>query len=187
MTSQSPSTLSQTARRHAMMVARARRLARPHRAAEQVVTVACLVCEAAGDFYALPLARIWRVSSFQAAAPVPTQNPALIGVVGRAGVFYHVYELSRLVGSDGEGNGRHIVMLRGSPAIALRVDEAIRVAELVQLGAESTSGMRASHPAVTGFARPLQSDLFGDRTISFVDPDKLASEQAPTRAEGDQA
>lgn len=187
MTSQPPSSLSQTARRHAMMVARARRLARPRRAAEQVATVACLVCEAGGDLYALPLARISGVSSFHAAAPVPTRNPALIGVAGRAGIFYHVYDLSSLIGSRAGGGGGHMVMLRGAPAIALRVDEAVRVAELAQLPPEATSGMRASHPAVTGFARPLQSDLFGDRTISFVDPDKLASEQAPMRVEGDQA
>ena len=177
--------LSATGRRHAILVTRARRLARPRKVAEPVSSISCLVCEAGGELYALPLSRIARVVPFVRAAPVPTLNRALIGVTGRAGVFYHIYDLARLVGSDNGHDQGHLVMLRGLPPIALRVDEAVRVADLVQLLAAETSQMHTNHSAVTGFARPLQADLFNGRTISLIDPDKFASEPAPGRVEGD--
>lgn len=186
MSTPSSPSLSQTARRHAIMAARARRLARPRAAAEPIATVTCLVCECAGELYALPLTRVAGVSAFRGAAPVPAHNPALIGVTGRSGAFFHVYDLARLFGGGIGNTGGHVVMLRGAPPVALRVDHADRVADLVLLDASATSGMRANHPAVTGFARSLLKDLFGDRTIAFIDPDKLASDHIPARVEGDQ-
>lgn len=187
MTVTPPSGRSQAARRHAILSSRTRRLARPRIANDLVPTVACLVCETAGDLFALPLARIAGVSAFRGAAAVPSHNPSLIGVTGRSGAFYHVYDLARLMGAGQGGSGGHLVMLRGAPAIALRVDNAVRVADLVTLAPDATSGMRGNHPAVTGFVRSQSSELFGDRTIAFVDPDKLASDQTPERVEGDPA
>ncbi|RYG34918.1 MAG: chemotaxis protein CheW [Burkholderiales bacterium] len=176
--------LSSVGRRHALLVARARRLARPRKDPPAIASITCLVCEAAGELFALPIARATHVAPFIRAASVPTSNPALIGVVARAGVFYHVYDLTRLVGA-GKGEGGHMVMLRGSPAIALRVDEVLRVADLVGLSNSGASQLQANHPAISGFAHAVQADVFNGRTISLIDPDKLASDTAPSRVEGD--
>ncbi len=177
--------LSTTGRRHALLVTRARRLARPRKVAAPTASISCLICDAGGELYALPLSRMVRVAPFVRAAPVPTLNRALVGVASRAGVFYHVYDLARLVGSGTGGERGHLVMLRGLPPIALRVDQAIRVADVVALSAADASQMHTNHPAVTSFARALQAELFNGRTISLIDPDKLASEPAPGRVEGD--
>jgi chemotaxis signal transduction protein len=176
--------LSATGRRHALLVARARRLARPRKAPPAIASVSCLVCEAAGELFALPIARTAHVTSFVRIANIPTTNPSLIGVASRAGVFYHVYDLTRLVGA-GKGEGGRLVMLRGAPPVALRVDEAIRVADLVEISATDASQIQANHPAVAGFARAAHADLFNGRTISLINPDKLASDTAPGRVEGD--
>lgn len=176
--------LSSAGRRHALMVTRARRLARPRIAPKAVASISCLVCEAVGELFALPLVRTAHVAPFIRVAAVPTTNPALIGVASRAGAFYHVYDLTRLMGA-GEGQGGRLVMLRGSPAIALRVDEAIRVTDLVQLSDAGAVQIQAKHPAISGFARALQDDLFNGRTISLIDPDKLASDTAPGWVGGD--
>ena len=176
--------LSEAGRRHALLVARARRLARPRKKPDPVDSISCLVCETGAELYALPLSQMARVVPFVRPAPVPTTNAALTGVVSRAGIFYHVYDLGRLVGSaDAEARG-HLVMLRGTPPIALRVDQAIRVADLVVLSQADTSQMRANHPAVTGFARPLQQGLFNERTISLIDPDNLATGHPSSRVGG---
>ncbi len=177
--------LSVAGRRHALLVARARRLARPRKAAPAVASISCLVCEAGDELYGLPIMRTAHVAPFVRAAAVPTRNPALIGVSSRAGVFYHVYDLATLMGVRSGGEGGRLVMLRGSPPVALRVNEAIRVADLVELPAADASQIQANHPAVTGFARAVQADLFNERTISLINPDKLASESTPERVEGD--
>jgi len=177
---------SAAARQHALMGARTRRLAKPRRQAEPVASIACLVCEVGGSLYALPIARAARVAPFRRASPMPTANPALLGVMGRAGVFYHVFDLGRLVGSGGAHEGGHVVLLRGAaPAIALRVDAAARVADLVELAPDATSRMRASHPAVKGFARPIEAGLFEGRMISLLDVDQLTSVAAHGRIEGE--
>ena len=177
--------LSPTGRRHALLVARARRLARPRNEAPAVASISCLVCEAGGELYGLPITRTAHVAPFVRVAAIPTRNPSLIGVASHVGVFYHVYDLARLVRGKVGGEGGRLVMLRGSPPIALRIDAALRVADLVQLSGADASQMQASHPAVTGFSRALQADLFNERAISLINPDKLASEFAPGRVEGD--
>lgn len=177
--------LSAAGRRHALLVTRARRLARPRKEAQRVASISCLVCEAGGELYGLPIIRTAYVAPFVRAAAIPTRNPALMGVASRGGIFYHVYDLARLVRGAGGGEGGRLVMLRGSPPIALRVDEAIRVADLVELSETDASQIQANHPAVAGFARALQADLFNERTISLINPDKLASESSPERVEGD--
>lgn len=176
--------LSSAGRRHALLVARARRLARPRKAPSVVASISCLVCEAGGELFALPIERTAHVASFTRVAAIPTSNPALIGVASRAGLFYHVYDLTRLIGA-GKGERGRLVMLRGSPAVALRVDEVIRVADLAALSDPGASQIQVNHPAVSSFVRALQADLFNGRVISLIDPDKFASDTAPSRVEGD--
>jgi chemotaxis signal transduction protein len=178
--------LSSAGRRHALLEARTRRLARRRVAADTIPTVSCLVCEAGGQLYALPLTRIARVAPATRPAPVPTANPALLGVTGRAGIFYHVYDLASLVGGAA-GIGGHAVMLRGSSPIALHVETALRVADLSMIDAAESANLRATHPAISGFARAAQNELFDGRILSLIDPDKLASAVEAERVEGDQA
>lgn len=185
MSENTRTTISATARRHALLTGRARRLARPRKAALAVESISCLVCEAGQELFGLPLTRLVRVVPARRPAALPTSNAALVGVTGHAGVFYHVYDLARLVTGAASERGEHFAMLRGTPSVALRVDQAVRVAELVALDASETSRMRANHPAVSGFARAVQAELFEGRVISLIDPDKLASEHAPEGVEGD--
>lgn len=191
MSSPSGKQLSQAGRRHAILQARARRLARPRDTGERKQTISCLLCEAGGQLYAMPLTRIARVSASVRPAAVPTSNRALLGVTGRAGVFYHVYDLATLVGV-GAGSGGYLVMLRGAPPVGLQVDNTLRVAEMVALDATEAANLRPGHPVVTGFVRFAQNETSdrqttGERTISFIDPDKLASLASTGRVEGEPA
>jgi chemotaxis signal transduction protein len=172
-------------RREAILADRARRLARPRKAQVAVESVSCLVCEAGGDLFAIPVSRAARVMPARQTAAIPTSNPALIGITNRGGLFHHLYDLARLVGLEPVGSDGHFVMLRGSPAVALRVERALRVADLVPLTPNDAPQMQASQPCVTGYARPLQASLFEGRTIALVDPDKLAPDSGPGRVEGD--
>lgn len=175
-----------TRRRHALLGARARRLARPRREISAVTTISCLVCEASGALYAIPLNRIARVTLFRRVAAAPSSNPALLGVSGLSGKLYHVFDLGRLMRAASSEAGGHLVLLRGAaPAVALRVDRALRVADLVELSGENSSQMRSSHPAVIAFARTLQADLFEGQTISILDPEQLTSRSEAGRTEGD--
>jgi chemotaxis signal transduction protein len=178
-------TISPTGRRHAILAARARRLARRLGAPEPVASINCLVCEAGGQLFGLPLVRMARVVPTARTAHVPTSNPALLGVASRGGVFYQVYDLARLAGAGAGGADGHIVLLRGTPAKALRVDRALRVADVVALASGDAPQLQAGQSVVSGFARPLQAELFEGRIISLIDPDKIAPDHAPGDVEGD--
>ena len=54
--------LSAAGRRHALLLARARRLASPRTRLQKLNAIACLVCESGQDLCALPLTRIARVA-----------------------------------------------------------------------------------------------------------------------------
>jgi len=180
------SSLSQSAgRRKAILVDRARRLARSRKAPEQVSFVSCLVCEAAGNLFGIPVERAALVMPARQTAAIPTSNPALIGITSRGGVFHQVYDLARLVGLATDISDGHFVVLKGSPGVALRVERALRVVDLVPLAPEDALQMQASRPCVAGFARPLQVSLFDGRTIALIDPDKLGSDTASGLVEGD--
>lgn len=176
--------LSQAGRRHAILASRTRRLARPRGAGIVVPFVTCLVCEAGGELFGVPLVRLSRVVSAGQLAVVPSSNPALVGVTGRAGIFYHVYDLARLTSDGSVGPEGHFAMLRGSPPIALSVDRAVRVADLATLTPAEASHMQARGPAVSGFARPLQAELFEGRIISMIDPDRLVADDVRDQVEG---
>jgi chemotaxis signal transduction protein len=174
--SDAPNSPAAIRRRHALLGARTRRLATSRKPPPPVASVSCLVCQTDGALYGIPLARVGRIAPFRTASPAPTNNPALIGVAGRSGVFYHVCDLSLLAGASAQGEGGHLVMLRGrQPALALRVDEAVRVADVVELSADAASQMRPAHPVVKGFARALQTELFEGQAISLLDVDQLLS------------
>jgi chemotaxis signal transduction protein len=173
------------ANRDAIFADRARRLARPRKAPVVVASVSCLVCEAGDALFGIPMVRAARVMPARPTAAIPTSNPALIGLTSRGGLFHQVYDLARLAGLEADGARGHFVMLRGAPAVALRVDRALQVADLVPLAPDDALQIRPRQPCVAGFARPLLDSLFEGRTIALIDPDKLTPENAPERVEGD--
>ncbi len=182
----SEATPASVRKRHAVLGARARRLARPRKTPAAVASINCLICEAGGALYGVPLAQALRVMPYINAAPAPASDPALLGVVGRSGVFYHVFDLARLAGGGGKVAGGHVVLLRGgAPAVALRVDAAVRVAHLVMLGADEAPAQDAKG-FVTGLARALQPDILEGRAVSLLDINQFTSGVAHGREEGDQ-
>jgi chemotaxis signal transduction protein len=118
-------------------------------------------------------------------ASAPSSNPALLGIRGRNGVFYHVFDLGRMIGGGAGGEGGHLVLLRGEPPVGLRVDAVLRVADVAAIDADAASGMRPSHPAVTGFVRPILKESFEGRVISLLDTAVLTSGDQRGRVEGD--
>ena len=64
------------------------------------------------------------VIPFAGCARVPTREPACLGVIGRAGRFYSVIAMRRLLGlATGAAEPRHLLLLRGAaPYLALAVD-----------------------------------------------------------------
>ena len=177
--------LSPAGRRHAILSSRTRRLARRRAAPEPVASVPSLVCEVSGQLFGFPLTRVARVLPAVRMASVPSSNPALLGVMSRAGLFYQVYDLALLAGAGGSKPDGHVVLLRRSGGIAFRVDRALRVADLVAASAADSPHLQGSNPITAGFARPLQPDLFEGRIIALIDSDKIAPDQAPGHVEGD--
>jgi chemotaxis signal transduction protein len=175
-------------RRRITLTARARALARPRKTAHTVASVASIVCEVGDGLYALPLASTKRVVPFERAAPVPTGNAALLGVIGLSGAFYHVYDLGALIGSGAGGGAGHVILLKGEArGIAIRTDRVLGVADLVELAPDAASRMRAIHPAVTAFVRSTSAELFKGRVISLLDPERLTSDPRSQHAEGNQS
>lgn len=171
-------------RRHALLGARARRLARPRQAPQHVAAVPSLVCEAEGALYGVPLATALRVAPAHGLAPVPTSNPALVGVFGHAARFFHVYDLAVLSGGKPTQGGTLILLRDGPHPIAIRLARVLRVADLVILAPEAASGMQPTHAPVSGFARPAE-DILEGRIVAMINPRKLWSDASDRSVEGD--
>jgi chemotaxis signal transduction protein len=84
-----------------------------------------------GDsLYAIDVAAVAAVIPFAGCALVPTREAACLGVIGRAGRFYSVIGLRRLLGvaeaDAGGGRPGHLLLLRSSaPYLALAVDRVL--------------------------------------------------------------
>lgn len=84
-----------------------------------------LVWSAADSLFGTDVAAVAAVIPFAGCAWVPTREPACLGVIGRAGRFYSVICMRRLLGLTAEGEGRpgHLLLVRGAaPHLALAVD-----------------------------------------------------------------
>lgn len=89
---------------------------------------------------AIEVGHVAAVLPYAGCAPVPTRQPACLGVISRAGRFYSVIDMRQLAGSaapwpgeagqGAEGPG-HLVLLRGgTPHLALAVDQVLGRFEL---------------------------------------------------------
>jgi hypothetical protein len=66
------------------------------------------------------------VIPFAGCARVPTRQAACLGVIGRAGRFYSVIGMRRLLSLAGDSEPRHLLLLRGAaPFMALAVDRVL--------------------------------------------------------------
>ncbi len=170
-----------TRRRHAILSARTRRLARPRLQADPPPTVLCLVCEADGELYALPAARVARVTPESVTSFTPSRSAQLAGIAVVAGAIHHIVDLRVAAGKARAQDEGHFVQLRGAGVqTALRVDRAEDVLDLIMLSADEVSGAAPTHAAVTGFARALNANKFSGRTIALLDPDHLAPSPVQT-------
>ena len=92
-----------------------------------------LVVAAVGqNLLGIDLADVTAVIPFEGCAAMPMRDPTVLGVIGRAGRFYSVIGLRRLLSvtvtgdSEPEEDAAHLLLLRGgAPHLALAVDRVI--------------------------------------------------------------
>jgi chemotaxis signal transduction protein len=87
-----------------------------------------LIIWSLGDsLYGIEVAAVAAVIPFAGCARVPTREAACLGVIGRAGRFYSVIALRRLLGAAAaEAPPLHLLLLRGgAPYLALAVDRVL--------------------------------------------------------------
>jgi hypothetical protein len=86
-----------------------------------------LIVWSLGDsLYGIEVAAVAAVIPFAGCARVPTREAACLGVIGRAGRFYSVIDLRRLLGAAAAAPPLHLLLLRGTaPYLALAVDRVL--------------------------------------------------------------
>ncbi|WP_457089943.1 chemotaxis protein CheW [Microvirga sp. P5_D2] len=134
-----------------------------------------LICAAGGERFGISLDAIAEILPFRECVPVPDAPPAMIGVFGRNGQLVSVLDLAVALGlqpaanEDGEW---HLVMLRqAQPQVALKVDRAYAVSEIMPL-AETEAGT-VRNEAVTGYAKALSGFADEERVLSLLDTTRL--------------
>ena len=108
-----------------------------------------------GDsLFGTELEAVAAVVPFAGCARVPTRERACLGVVGRAGRFYSVIGMSRLLGlAPGDVRPRHLLLLRGAaPYLALAVDQVLGRFDLAASGLPSDPAMSLEGRLVAPFA-----------------------------------
>ncbi len=102
---------------------------RPARAGTVAVqAMRSLIVWSLGDsLYGIEVAAVAAVIPFVGCARVPTREAACLGVIGRAGRFYSVIGLRRLLGAGADdAPPLHLLLLRGAaPYLALAVDRVL--------------------------------------------------------------
>ena len=184
-TSHPPSMISRE-RFDRLLDQRARALARRSAADDgEVAATDMLVCSVGADRYAFALGSVAGVIAETATTPVLNGPPSLIGLVGRSGLIYSVFDLAVLLGlpaPDGKGGGHFVLLRRDSPRTALRVD---RVQAVSALRAEPDASEPTQHAdsAVIGYARAADPGQ-DDGVIAVLDADRLFRLLTSTSADG---
>jgi purine-binding chemotaxis protein CheW len=133
-----------------------------------------LACKAGREVFGIPVEAVEEVLPYRACVPSSSSHPALIGHFGRAGRLVSVIDLSVALGlgpGGGERDGHFLLLRRDQPRVALRVDRAQDVLDVLPMADDGTTGPRTD--AVTGVARAEADtpDLGG--IISLLDVDRL--------------
>lgn len=134
-----------------------------------------LVCGAGRERFGIPIDGVAGVLPSQNCTPVPDGPPALIGLFGRSGRLVSVIDLGLALGlesSSADIENHHFVLLRREqPQVALRVERAYSVADILPLTGEETAGFR--NDAVTGYGKAQSGLLDQGETLSLLDIDRL--------------
>jgi purine-binding chemotaxis protein CheW len=155
---------------------RTERLAsRTDTAAPADVLPRALICGAGRERFGIPVEAVAEVLPHQKCMPIPDGPPALVGLFGRNGRLVSVIDLAVALGietASASQEGRHFVLLRHEqPQVALRVDRAYAVADVLPLGGDETTGFRSD--AVTGHAKAQAGFSDADSILSLLDINRL--------------
>ncbi len=158
-------------RAHQILDERTARLAERGGLAPAAEPDRALICAAGGERFGIALDAISEILPFRECVPVPDGPPAMIGVFGRNGRLVSVLDLALALGlqpTASEDGAWHLVMLRqDQPQVALKVDRAYAVSDIVPL-AETEAGVFRNE-AVTGYAKALTGFADGERVLSLLD------------------
>lgn len=148
-----------------------------------------LVCSVGADRYAFSLGSVAGVIAEAATTPALNGPPSLIGLFGRSGLIYSVFDLAALLGlaapmaPDGGNGGGHFVLLRrDNPRIALRVDRVQAVSAL-RAERDASEPTQNADSAVTGYARAAEPGQ-DDGVVAVLDADRLFRLLTSTSADG---
>lgn len=134
-----------------------------------------LVCGAGRERFGIPIDGVAGVLPSQNCTPVPDGPPALIGLFGRSGRLVSVIDLGLALGlesSSADIENHHFVLLRREqPQVALRVERAYSVADILPLTGEEIAGFR--NDAVTGYGKAQSGLMDQGETLSLLDIDRL--------------
>jgi purine-binding chemotaxis protein CheW len=133
-----------------------------------------LVCGSGRERFGIPVEAVAEILPAQRCVPVPDASPALIGLFGRGGRLVSVIDLATALGLEpaADDEGQHFVLLRREqPQVALRVERAFAVSEILPLTGAEAAGFR--NDAVTGYARPAAGITDRDETLSLLDTERL--------------
>ncbi|WP_114943119.1 chemotaxis protein CheW [Microvirga calopogonii] len=141
-----------------------------------------LVCGTGGERFGLPVETVAEVLPPQKCMPVPDGPPALIGLFGRGGRLVSVIDLALALGlepSSAENENQHFVLLRREqPQVALRVERAYAVEDILPLTGDDATGFR--NDAVTGYGKLPSGPDGQDETLSLLDTERLLRPFLPT-------
>ena len=145
---------------------------RKDEAAPMQVLSRVLVCGSGRERFGIPVEAVAEVLPPQNTVPVPDGPPALVGLFGRGGRLVSVIDLALALGiesSSASDEDHHVLLLRRDhPQVALKIERAYAVADIVPLTGEEAIGFRSE--AVTGYAK-VQADEAD--TLSLLDPERL--------------
>ncbi|QRM29282.1 chemotaxis protein CheW [Microvirga sp. VF16] len=134
-----------------------------------------LVCGVGRERFGIPVETVAEVLPPQKCVPVPDGPPALIGLFGRSGKLVSVIDLALALGlesSSSDNEDQHFVLLRREqPQVALRVERAHAVADILPLTDEEAAGFR--NDAVTGYGTIQSGPAGQDEALSLLDTERL--------------
>ncbi|WP_201831190.1 chemotaxis protein CheW [Microvirga zambiensis] len=134
-----------------------------------------LVCGSGRERFGIPVEVVAEILPAQKCVPVPDAAPALIGLFGRGGRLVSVIDLAVALGLEpaaaDDGDQHFVLLRREQPQVALRVERAYAVSEILPLAGEEAAGFR--NDAVTGYARPAAGMSDQEETLSLLDTERL--------------
>lgn len=112
-----------------------------------------LAIRAGGQRYAVRLAEIAGIHAARTITPVPGPVRELLGIAAFRGAMVAVYDLPALLGHEGGGAPRWMVLSRGAAAVALAIGELEGHLRLPREALASAAGAAGPHRHVKEIAR----------------------------------